>query len=584
MSDPVSRLNAALEGRYRVEREIGKGGMATVYLADDLRHERSVALKVLAPELFAAVGSERFLREIQIAARLRHPHILPLLDSGEADGLLYYTMPHVEGETVRQRLRREKQLPIDEAVHIASQVADALSYSHDHGVIHRDIKPSNIILDSGHAVVADFGIALIVHTIATGRLTASGVSPGSPTYMSPEQAAGDQPLDARSDIYSLGCVLYEMLCGDPPFAGSIPQAVLARKMIEAAPKVRVVRDTVPLHLERVVTRALARTPADRFGSADEFVQALAGDTSALRASDHWPVDAETGAAKGSLSKSSVLLVASLIVAVLTSIGFFATQVYDNMLALPAEYTPSRSDFPLVGLQALVPVLIFAFVAFMAVKYLWRLSNFGARRVPRVRNTLDAWRTATTDAVRKASTALSPTTIADLFFLGATTASVVVLASFHELLLAIVTSNPEPLSCSHRPLHDAYLLTLTLLIMALLFAWHRVFGYLRVRARVTGRIGASRWGSLGWAVILLLMVTMPWRLLYQNAHSRVRVDGERAYILVETEAEFVIYSAETRSTERYRKSVDLNLERLEANGYLFEGPTRFDDGASPQCRG
>ena len=445
------------------------------------------------------------------------------------------------------------------------------------------------MLDSGHAVVADFGIALIVHTIRTGRLTDSGVSPGSPLYMSPEQAVGDQPLDARSDIYSLGCVLYEMLCGDPPFKGSIPQAVLARKLIEAVPGVRVVRDTVPIYVERATTRALAKTPADRFKSADEFAQALSGETGESLVSGRWPLYADVPEAADvtrSLSRSGVLVVASLALALLTSIGFFTTRVYDTMLALPAEYTPSRSDFPFVGLQALLPVLVFAFVefvAFMALKYLWRLSHFGVRRVPGVSDTLDSWRTATTDAVQKAWTALSPTTIADSFFLGATIASVVVLMSFHELLGAIVTSNPEVLSCSHRPLHDAYTLSVTLLIMGLLFAWHRIFGYLRARAKVTGRIGASRWGSLGWTVILLLMVTMPWRLLYENAHLRVRVDGERAYVLVETESELVIYGAETGSTERYRKDEDLSLERLEADGYLFEGPTRFDDGASPVCR-
>lgn len=248
-------------------------------------------------------------------------------------------MPYVEGESVRDRLKQEKQLPIDEAVHIASEVADALSYSHKHGVIHRDIKPSNIMLDSGHAVVADFGIALIVHTIPTGRLTASGISPGSPLYMSPEQAAGDQALDARSDIYSLGCVLYEMLCGDPPFTGSIPQSVLARKLIEPVPGVRVVRDTVPLYVERATTRALAKTPADRFKSADEFAQALSGETGESPVSGRWPLyadAAEAADATGLPSRSSVLVVASLALVLLTAIGFLTTQVYDNGLALPAE--------------------------------------------------------------------------------------------------------------------------------------------------------------------------------------------------------------------------------------------------------
>ena len=277
MPDFVPRLEAALEGRYRIERKLGQGGMATVYLAVDLRHEREVALKVLVPELVSAVGSTRFLREIRIAAGLRHPHILPLLDSGDADGFLYYTMPVVRGGSLRDRLKREKQLPVDEAVFIVSEVAGALSHSHANGVIHRDIKPSNIMLDEGRAVVTDYGIALVVQSASKDRLTASGFSPGSPEYMSPEQAAGESQVDARSDIYSLGCVLFELLAGDPPFTGSIPQAILAKKLLASVPSLRVVRDSVPPHVEAAVTTALAKSPADRFRSAEEFRQALTGE-------------------------------------------------------------------------------------------------------------------------------------------------------------------------------------------------------------------------------------------------------------------------------------------------------------------
>ncbi len=219
MSDVTARMTAALGDRYAIERELGSGGMATVYLAEDRKHKRKVAVKVLRPELAAALGPERFLREIEIAANLTHPHILPLHDSGDADGFLYYVMPYVEGESLRDRIHREKQLPIEDARKIASDVATALSFAHGHDVVHRGIKPENILLEAGIAVVADFGIAKAIHAARGDKLTETGTSVGTPTYMSPEQAAGTSDLDGRSDIYSLGCVLYEMLAGEPPFTG-----------------------------------------------------------------------------------------------------------------------------------------------------------------------------------------------------------------------------------------------------------------------------------------------------------------------------------------------------------------------------
>jgi serine/threonine-protein kinase len=228
MLDPASRLNAALEGRYRIERELGEGGMATVYLADDLKHERKVALKVLKPELAAVIGAERFLAEIKTTANLQHPHILPLHDSGEADGLLFYVMPYVEGESLRERLDRDRQLGVDEAVGIATKVAAALQAAHERGVIHRDIKPANILLSKGEPLISDFGIALAVSAGGAGRLTETGLSLGTPHYMSPEQATGDQSVGAATDLYALGCVLYEMLVGEPPYTGSTPQAILGK--------------------------------------------------------------------------------------------------------------------------------------------------------------------------------------------------------------------------------------------------------------------------------------------------------------------------------------------------------------------
>jgi serine/threonine-protein kinase len=256
MPDPITRLNAALEGRYRIERELGEGGMATVYLAADLKHERRVALKVLKPEVAALVGAERFLAEIKTTANLQHPHILPLYDSGEADGFLYYVMPYVDGESVRERLDRERQLPVKEAVAVAEAVASALDYAHRNNIIHRDIKPGNILLHDGNPLVADFGIALAVSAAGGGRMTETGLSLGTPHYMSPEQAAADRDLSARSDVYSLACVLYEMLAGQPPHTGPTQQSVLLRILAEEPRPVSEARKAVPPH----VTAAVASQP------------------------------------------------------------------------------------------------------------------------------------------------------------------------------------------------------------------------------------------------------------------------------------------------------------------------------------
>ena len=277
MTDPLARLQSALADRYSVERELGAGGMATVYLAKDLRHDRAVAIKVLRPELAATLGAERFLLEIKTTAQLTHPNILPLLDSGEADGLLYYAMPFVEGESLRGRLSREKQLPLVEALRITREVADALGHAHSHGVIHRDIKPENILLESGHAVVADFGIARAVRAAGGEKLTQTGFTVGTPEYMSPEQAAGNTDLDGRSDLYSLGCVLFEMLSGVMPYSGGTPLEILAKKLSAPAPRVSVGRKAAPGPVEAVLTKVLATTPEDRFATAGDFVAALEGE-------------------------------------------------------------------------------------------------------------------------------------------------------------------------------------------------------------------------------------------------------------------------------------------------------------------
>ncbi|MEO7454946.1 MAG: protein kinase [Gemmatimonadaceae bacterium] len=267
----------ALAAHYRIERELGMGGMATVYLAEDLKHKRHVAVKVLKPELAAVLGAERFVQEITTTAALQHPHILPLFDSGEADGFLYYVMPFIDGETLRSKLDRETQLGIEESVRIATAVADALDYAHRHGVIHRDIKPENILLHEGRPMVADFGIALALSAAAGGRMTETGLSLGTPHYMSPEQATAEKEISARSDVYSLASVLYEMLTGNPPHTGASAQQIIMKIITETAPLVNTVRKSVPANVAAAIAKALEKLPADRFDSASAFARAL-GDT------------------------------------------------------------------------------------------------------------------------------------------------------------------------------------------------------------------------------------------------------------------------------------------------------------------
>ncbi|MGD2070596.1 MAG: protein kinase [Gemmatimonadota bacterium] len=294
MSGPVTRLNEALSDRYRIERELGEGGMATVYLADDLKHNRKVAIKVLKSELSAVVGAERFLAEIETTAALQHPHILPLFDSGEADGFLYYVMPYVEGESLRERLDRERQLSVDEAVKVGVAVGNALHYAHQRGVIHRDIKPANILIHAGQPVVADFGIALAISAAGGGRLTETGMSVGTPHYMSPEQASAEGDVTGRSDVYSLGAVLFEMLAGEPPHTGPNAHAVIMRILTEEARPLDEIRRSVPPNVVHAVAKALEKLPADRFGNAAAFADALANPTF-RRAHGAGSADVPTGA-------------------------------------------------------------------------------------------------------------------------------------------------------------------------------------------------------------------------------------------------------------------------------------------------
>lgn len=603
MTDDLDRLTAAIAGRYSLDHEVGRGGMATVYLADDLRHRRRVAVKVLHPDLARAVGPERFLREIEIAAGLSHPHILPLHDSGDADGTLYYVMPFVAGESLQDRLNREGQLPIDDALRIAREVADALHYAHGRGVVHRDVKPANIMLESNHALVTDFGVALIAQPLPEDRLTATGVSPGTPAYMSPEQATGGQ-VDGRADIYALGCVLYEMLCGEPPFTGSNPRVVLTRKLFEPVPSVRRMRETVSPALEHAIVKALARSPADRFRTAAEFAQALEAaaapgrtgapphlDDAARLHGGEYALDERgppppagvhpaAGAAVG-LPTSSQLAIGAGALVMLTMIGFLTTIVYDVAMGIPAEFTPSRWDFPVLGVRALIPAAVWGFVAlvaFVALARLVRLLAAGVRRVPGVHQTVDGWKSRSATAWHGLWTAASPVTIAELHFLAALAVSVLVLFLFARALPGAPANldgaGANILSCAYRETHRTYTLVMTVLIIGLALAWRGTFRFLRRRPTGGARVALARWAGLAWILLLVLLMTAPWRLLWNNERPRALLNGERAYILLERNADLVIYNAERRATNIRKGDGAGRLERRDTDGYVFEDAAAF----------
>jgi serine/threonine-protein kinase len=360
-------LKAALANRYSIERELGSGGMATVYLAEDLKHHRQVAIKVLRPELAASLGVERFVREIEIAANLTHPHILPLHDSGEADGFLYYVMPYVEGESLRERIDHEGKLDIKEAIRLTDQIASALGHAHERGVVHRDIKPENILLAGDQAIVADFGIARAVEVAGGEKLTGTGIAVGTPTYMSPEQATGQADVDARSDVYALGCVVYEMVSGRAPFEGATPQEMLAKHATDTAPSLRTSDPSIPLFVERAVERALAKSPADRFQSASEFAEALTSELVVARVGGRrWPWLAISGA-------TIVLLTA----AALVLLNVLGGPAYERLAVLPPTnlMNDPEQEYLVAGMHnALISELQRAGVAVIARTSVMRYEN------------------------------------------------------------------------------------------------------------------------------------------------------------------------------------------------------------------
>lgn len=353
--DILERLRASLAGRYEVHRELGRGGFATVYLAADVRHGRMVAVKVLHPELIGTQQSERFLREIRVVAHLNHPHILPMLDSGEADGLLFFVMPYVEGETLRDCIDREKQLSIGEALRITAEIADGLSYAHSRGLVHRDIKPENILLSSGHAVITDFGIGRAIDQSAADRLTFTGMATGSPAYMSPEQWTAADRVDGRSDEYSLACVLYEMLIGEPPFSGTSPNALMARHNMSPVPSVRLVRPNVPEAVDEAIARAMEKIPADRFATITLFAETLAAAPPPVRVTTEDPIaalaDRRASVAKRHFTRARLGIPAGVLL--LAAFGYFAYRYVSaepgdtRLVVLPFDNLGSGEDAYLV---------------------------------------------------------------------------------------------------------------------------------------------------------------------------------------------------------------------------------------------
>jgi len=349
MTEVMAKLSAALADRYTIERELGEGGMAIVYLAKDLKHNRKVAIKVFKPEVAEQMGKERFLLEIETAASLNHPHILTVHDSGAAEGLLYYVMPFVDGESLRDRIDREKQLPIEDTIQIAQEVSNALSYAHAQGVVHRDIKPENILMYSGHAVIADFGIAKAVSEAGRERLTSTGMAVGTPTYMSPEQASGED-VDSRSDIYAVGCLVYEMFVGEPPFTGSTVSAIVSQHVAAPPPSASLSRSTVNEGVSQAIMKAMAKTPADRYSKASDFAAALKSATGAPATTQ-----IQTAASVGSWVSFAKILGGYLM---LIAIVFMSLSFLVDRLVL----SPHLPSFGFVALLSLIPTA--AIVAFM----------------------------------------------------------------------------------------------------------------------------------------------------------------------------------------------------------------------------
>jgi serine/threonine protein kinase len=608
MADSADRIGSVFAGRYTLERELGAGGMATVYLTTDHKHNRKVAVKVLRPEFAAAVGRDRFLREIEIVGHLTHPHILPLYDSGVLDELCYFVMPYVtDASSLRTRLDREGPLPIEEAIQVTREIADGLAYAHAHHVVHRDIKPQNIMLEAGHAVIADFGIALALDGVGADRLTDTGFSLGTPHYMSPEQASAARRLDGRTDVYSLGCVLYEMLAGHPPFTGPSLHAIMARHTVEPPPSLRIVRETVSESLERVCFRMLAKSPADRFQSAEELIVALTEvsyervrETAPTRTTGGVPTTIPSGRRTDPVraghtpasmldtaaSQTSLPLLVRIVLGVVATsallilVGFLTVTVYDEQLELPAQFTPSQSDFLVVGARALFPSSVYALITVaiaIACLQLARLLLGGALRIPSlrrrvgpIRQRVEYWRTEFTEKAR-------PGNVADLFLIFAVLVAGAAIAASVPLLTAVFTSDVSVLGCARRGDHRFYQPAMTAVIVGLAFGRFRLLRWVRWRTGDLAAAAVTRWATGALVVLLIVVMTLPWRLMWPAGNERVRIGDDRGYVLQESMSHIVVYNADRERASSYEKPVGPELVRLGLGGYVFEEPHIFDSG-------
>ena len=587
--DRGAHLNAALEGRYRVERRLGEGGMATVYLAEDLKHRRSVALKVFETSDGAPVAAERFEREIETIAGLRHPHILPLHDSGQSDGLMYFVMPFVEGGTLRDRLRREGPLPLGEALRIAKEIAQALAYAHARGIVHRDIKPANVMLDSGHAVVSDFGIAFLVAASAEDRLTHTGATPGTPAYMSPEQVDEDGVVDARSDLYSLGCLLYEMLAGDPPFTGSSARAILSRKLIDPVPPLRTIRVSVPEAVERLTLQCLERTAGDRPRSAAELAERLARLEAEAGSRDRETAGLSLDPGLVRSPVQLVSLVATMALGaglLLTTIGMLATRVFDQKVQMPPMYAPSRADYLVVGTQAVVPLLIWGSVGigawFLISRFLFPVTSSGISALTQAAIGKQTVTKTIRSAIRRGSRSWSGASLADLFLVAMVTVpvAVITLSPLRSVYYALMDATTEALGCQERSLHFAFSLGLPALIVGFGLARHSLFRWLRNRRTPSGGWAIARWVSAAWLVVLVVIAALPWRVLWDSDYPRALIGTERAYVIVEDDQRVLAYTPSTGSVQSFERDA-VSVTRLGVVGYLFEEPEVFES-TLPGC--
>jgi hypothetical protein len=585
--DLVARLNAAFEGRYRIERPLGEGGMATVYLAQDLKHHRPVAVKVFEAQVGDPATAERFAREIETIAGLRHPNILPLHDSGQADGLMYFVMPFVDGGTLRDHLRRQGPLSLEAALRIAKEIAQALAYAHRRGIVHRDIKPANVMMDSGHAVVSDFGVALLAAGSSQDRLTKTGASPGTPAYMSPEQLDDHGTVDSRSDLYSLGCVLYEMLAGDPPFTGSTVRAVISRKLVDPVPSLRSVRDSVPDGVERLTLQTLERTPADRPRSAADLAERLARLESEASARDTETAGLHLDSGLIRSPRQLASLVATMTVGaalLLTTIGMLTTRVFDRKIQMPPMYTPSRSDYLAVGTQAVIPLVIWGFAAFvvwfLVARYVFPLTEGGISLVTRAASAKPT--APARPAIRRATRSWPGASLADLFMVSMLALSVLVLAlpPMRNVYFALVDVTTEALGCEERPLHRLHAFGLPALIVGFGLARHALFRRLRSLRTPMGRWTIARWASAVWLVVLVVIAALPWRVLWDSNYPRALIGTERAYVIVEDEQRVLAYTPSTRSVRPYDRDA-VEVTGLGVVGYLFEEPEVFES-AMPGC--